>query len=86
MPKVEVLFWAARDANAVDGCWAAEPNPKLPESGVGFCPNVYCVGVEEPKVAAPPNTGAWPKPDLDISYTVPILPNIGEVPKLKLLD
>jgi len=30
LPKVEVLFWAARDANAVDGCWAAEPNPKLP--------------------------------------------------------
>lgn len=33
---------------------------------------MYCVGVEDPNVAAPPNTGACPKlDDLDISYAVP---------------
>lgn len=32
-----------------------------------FWPNVYCAGGVEPNVAAPPKTGAWPKPDLDIS-------------------
>lgn len=42
-------------------------------SGVAlFCPNVYCAGAGEPNVAAPPNTGAWPKPDdFDMSYAVP---------------
>lgn len=30
LPKLGELFWAAKDANAVDGCWAAEPNPKFP--------------------------------------------------------
>jgi len=69
LPKLGALLWAARDANAVGGCWAAEPKPKFPESGaLLFCPNVYCVGAGVPNVAAPPNTGAWPKlDDLDIS-------------------
>lgn len=30
LPKLGEVFWVAREANAVDGCWAAEPNPKLP--------------------------------------------------------
>lgn len=30
LPKLGELLWAARDANAVDGCWAAAPKPKLP--------------------------------------------------------
>lgn len=28
LPKLGEVFWVAREANAVDGCWAAEPNPK----------------------------------------------------------
>lgn len=30
LPKLGELFWAAKDANAVDGCWAAAPKPKPP--------------------------------------------------------
>lgn len=30
LPKLGELFWAAKDANAVDCCWVAEPKPKLP--------------------------------------------------------
>lgn len=29
LPKLGELLWAAKDANAVDGCWAAAPKPKL---------------------------------------------------------
>lgn len=30
LPKLGEFVCAARDANAVDGCWDAEPNPKVP--------------------------------------------------------
>lgn len=30
LPKLGELLWAANDANAVDCCWAVEPNPNDP--------------------------------------------------------